>query len=243
MLMKTLPVYLDAVQHTPLHRCATCVTRGSALFGSLDERGLDHVQLRIDSLEIGPDEPIYARGQPGNAVYTVRSGIVRFERATEGGERRIVRLAGPGDLIGMESILSQPYIDDAFACTQVQLCRIPRHTVEDLGENDALSPRELMLRWQRALDDAETWVAELAMGPVRRRLLRLLAKLGQYADEDGMVWLPRREEMGAMLNMAVETASRQISRLRREGVLQAIPPRAARLNMRALEQALRSADA
>ena len=71
--------------------------RSSALFGVLDDEGLDHIHTRIASLEVAPDQPVYERGGAGTAVYTVRGGIVRFERFTERGDRRIVRLAGRGD--------------------------------------------------------------------------------------------------------------------------------------------------
>ena len=54
--------------------------------------------------------------------------------------------------------------------------------------------------WQVALDAAESWVADLWTGPARHRLLRLLLRLHQHADADGMIWLPRRDEIGAMLD-------------------------------------------
>ena len=38
-------------------------------------------------------------------------------------------------------------------------------------------------------------------------------------DGDGLVWLPSRQEMSAMLGMTVETASRLVSALKREGAV------------------------
>jgi CRP/FNR family transcriptional regulator, anaerobic regulatory protein len=98
-------------------------------------------------------------------------------------------------------------------------------------------------RWQLALENAETWAADLATGPARRRLLQLMRKLGEHADDEGRIWLPRRDEIGAMLDMTVETASRLVSRLRREGVIELLAPRAARLDDKALREALRQQDA
>jgi CRP-like cAMP-binding protein len=176
-------------------------------------------------------------------VFTIRSGIVRFERATEAGDRRIVRLAGRGDLIGQEALLRRPYNDDAVACTPVQVCRIPRSLIDNLGETETPLLRELMQRWQSALTDAEAWVADLAMGPSRRRLLRLLVKLAEHAGESGSVWLPRRDEIGAMLDMTLETASRLISQCRREGVLELKGLREVKLDKDRLLEAVRLQDA
>ena len=72
--------------------------------------------------------------------------------------------AGRGDLIGPEVLLRRPYADDAVACTPAQLCRIPAHLVDGLCSQNPALVRELMLRWQRALEDSEAWLAELATG-------------------------------------------------------------------------------
>lgn len=241
--MAIVPLYRRDLRHPQAQACAACEVRGSALFGVLDDEGLDQIHTRIASLDVAPDQAVYERGGAAAAVFTVRAGIVRFERFTERGDRRIVRLAGRGDLIGQEALLQRPYADEAIACTPVQLCRIPRHLVDELGAAQGSLPRELMQRWQRALDAAESWVADLSTGPARRRLLRLLKRLAELSEPGGPVWLPRREEIGAMLDMTVETASRLISRLRREGVLELIPTRSARLDRAALERALRHEDA
>jgi CRP-like cAMP-binding protein len=217
--------------------------RHAALFGVLDAPALERIHALITALSFEPDQPIYGRGEPGAAVYTVRAGIVRFERVTEGGDRRIVRLAGRGDLIGQEALLPRAYADEAVACTPVQLCRIPRSLVDQIGASEPRLLRELMRRWQGALEEAEAWVADLATGAARRRVLKLLHKLDGHADEAGSFWLPRRDVMGAMLGMTVETCSRLISQLRREGVLEVLPPHAARLQRARLQAALAEQDA
>ena len=237
--MEFTPIYRLGARHPQAQACASCEVRSSALFGVLDEPGLDRIHTRIDSLALAAGEPVYGRGAAGLAVYTVREGLVRFERSTERGDRRIVRLAGRGDLIGQEALLARPYADEAVACTAVQLCRIPRGLVDTLAQGHHALPRELMLRWQVALDAAEAWVADLSTGPARDRLLRLLLRLHQYADAEGMIWLPRRDEIGAMLDLTVETGSRLISALRRQGVLDVVTRHRARVDVAALQQALR----
>lgn len=238
-----IPLYRQDQRHPQAQACAVCEVRSSALFGALDDAGLDRIHTHIASLSLEPDTPVYGRGSAGPAVYTVRSGVVRFERTTERGDRRIVRLAGRGDLIGQEALLQRPYADEAVTCTAVQLCRIPRTLVDDLAREGSGLPRELMLRWQTALDAAEAWVAELSTGRSRRRLLRLLLRLSDHADAEGVIWLPRREEIGAMLDMTIETASRLVSQLRREGVLKPVSAREARLDRARLQSALEAQDA
>ena len=243
MLMQTLPLYLQDERHPQARACMACEVRRSALFGALDAASLARIHADIATPHHAPDERLFSRGEPGLAVYTIRVGIVRFERVTEGGDRRIVRLAGRGDLIGQEALLQRPYADEAVACTEVQLCRIPRTLVHELGQAEGGLLTELMRRWQQALEQSEAWVADLTTGAARRRVLKLLALLGHHAEDDGRVWLPRRDDIGAMLDMTVETASRMVSRLRREGILDLLPPRHARLDRDRLAAAVADEDA
>ena len=200
---QTIAIYRKDSAHPQALACAACEVRSTALFGVLDDAGLDRIYTQIDSMTLAPDATVYDRGSAGLAVFTIREGLVRFERSSEHGDRRIVRIAGRGDLIGQEALLNRPYTDDAVACTEVHLCRIPRVLVDQLAQGRDTLPRELMLRWQKALDAAEAWVSDLSTGPARRRLLHLLRRLADHAGPDDAIWLPRRDEIGAMLDIDV----------------------------------------
>lgn len=241
--MSVLVLHRRRARHPQAAACAACEVRAAALFGALSDDGLDRIHAPIACQALPADASIFPGGTAGESVYTIRSGIVRFERFTERGDRRIVRLAGRGALIGLEALLQRPYLDEAIACTPVQLCRIPRALIDALDDRPSPLPRELLQRMQRTLDEAEAWIADLCSGPARRRLLRLLERLAHHGRSDGTIWMPRRDEIGAMLDMTVETASRLVSRLRREAVLELCGPRSARLNEPLLRLALRTADA
>ena len=219
--------------------CAACSVREFALFGALDDAGLNDIHYHIADLSLEPGESLYQGQAIGSAVFTVRSGVVRLERTTEAGQPRVLRLAGRADLIGQEALLGQSYAADAIACTPVQACRIPRVLIDELMTAHPEIARGLMKRWQRALDDADEWMTELSSGTARHRMLRLLLKLGETSETE-VVWLPSRQQMGAMLDMTLETASRLVSSLRREGVLEDAGAAQARLNMAALLAALKS---
>jgi len=236
--MHVIPIYRQDAGHSQARACAACELRSTALFGVLDDEGLDRIHTQIASITLSADSMVFERGTAGLAVFTIREGLMRFERSNEHGDRRIVRIAGPGDLIGLEALLQGPYADDAVACTELHLCRIPSTLVHQLSQGQHALPRELMQRWQRALDASESWVSELSTGPARRRILHLLVRLGAYADAHHTIWLPRREDIGAMLDMTFETASRLVSALRREGILTLGPGRSAVLDPESLQLAL-----
>jgi len=240
--LSLIQLYRQGVEHPQAQVCAQCGVRQFALFGALPDAELDRIHTHIADQPIAAGGMIYDLGQAPDAVYTVRSGVVRMERINERGDRCVVRLAGRGDLLGMEALLMQPYAAAAIACTEVQVCRIPRQLVAELSARQPAVVTRLMERWQHALGDAEEWLAELSVGPARRRMLRLLLKLSELAAPAPKLWLPSREDMGVMLNMTIETASRIVSALRRESVLLDVEGRRARIDAQALQAALRSAD-
>ena len=74
--------------------------------------------------------PIYAAGDPGQAVSAVRVGIVKLVMKIPGRESRIVRLLGRGATLGLEVLTGRPYPHTAGA-RATSLCRIPTPAVEE----------------------------------------------------------------------------------------------------------------
>lgn len=77
---------------------------------------------------------------------------------------------------------------------------------------------QLMHRWQRSVQQADAWLTSLSTGGAKARVARLLLLL---MDEGAATEceLLGREDMGAMLGVTTETASRIVAEFRREGIL------------------------
>ncbi|MFZ2990593.1 Crp/Fnr family transcriptional regulator [Ideonella sp.] len=166
-------------------------------------------------------------GRPLCRVYLVRSGILRFERVTTTGERCIVGLAGRRALLGMEAMLGLPSLDEVVACTTVRLFGVACSPDPDTLPLGWLRGRTALLSCHQSLRESRDWGCELTRGGARLRTLRLLNRLVMLAAPAGqhpVIWLPRRDEIAAMLDITLETASRQISALRREGVILTLSP-------------------
>jgi len=174
-------------------------------------------------LRVEPEQCVWRQGtRPRGELLLVRRGILRLQRVTPSGERRIVGLAGRGMLLGVEAWLGEAHADDLIACTPVDLHRVLCRDAEHALMARPRRYRRLLRHWHHDLSEAQHWAAELLQGPARQRtlgLLRRLMRLSRRPGHDATVWLPRRLDMGAMLGLTEETVSRQISALRREGVL------------------------
>lgn len=198
--------------------CQACGIRESALFGRLEEGDLTLVHDAVQQCLHEPEDLLYRLGDPAEAVYTIRSGWVKLVRYLPDGSYRIVRIARAGDVLGLEGVLSQPHLHDAIVLQPSQICRIPVNVLKELSENTPELHRSMMERWHRALTEADDWLTELSTGAARHRVMRLLLRL---ADENGQGRGPllSRKDMGAVLGVTTESASRAVAELKRAGLL------------------------
>ncbi len=195
-------------------RCKHCAIRHLALFADLVHEDFDRIHHPIDSIDYEPGSRLYMQGEEMPFVYTVRSGLVKLVQHLPNGDYRIVRMLRQGDLAGLESLNGAPASHDAETMDHVQVCRIPRSVIASLRRDTPRLHDALMQRWHRALTGADDWITRLSTGNARQRVARLLLQLDQSSGDDSF-FLPTREDMGAMLGITTESASKVTAEFRR----------------------------
>lgn len=192
------------------------------LFSGLEESDFDLLLEPIDNLRYPVKCDFYAQGEQGETVYSIRRGLVKLTQTLPDGTQRIVRLLGPGALVGLESLLDEPYRHSVSALQEVEVCRISTATLQQLEQEKLWLSQKLMQHWERHLEYADRWISELSSGSARARTLRLLALLLEMiGDEEGRLQLFGYEDMAAIIGATRETFSRMVGELRDEGVIQA----------------------
>lgn len=136
------------------------------------------------------------------------------------GSYRIIRLLYQGDLAGIETLNGTPYLHHAIALQNTEVCRIPVADIEHLIQKSPHLYRQLTLRWQKVQSEAKIWLAELTVGSSKQRVANLLLYLASQNNTDASFYLPAREDIGAILAITTETASRIIAEFKRLGLLQ-----------------------
>jgi CRP-like cAMP-binding protein len=198
--------------------CRQCTLRESALFAGLKEDDFEKIHQPIDQFVLQPGQALYHAGETGDRLYTIRSGIVKLVQYLPDGSQRIVRLVKSADVTGLEALVGKPYEHDAIVLQATEVCCLPVRTVQLLGQDNPQLHVELLHRWQRALSEADAWLTELSTGPARERVARLLLRLVRE-QETPECTLFGREDLGAMLGITTETASRTIAEFKRQGIL------------------------
>jgi CRP/FNR family transcriptional regulator, anaerobic regulatory protein len=198
--------------------CLNCALRTSVLFSGLQEADFEHIHEPIDQFTLKPGAHLYLAGDTGEYLFTVRSGMLKLVQYLPDGSQRIVRIVRSTDVLGLESLLDDRYQHDAIALHATEVCRFPARLVRELGRANPSLHRELMARWQRALTEADAWLTELSTGSARQRVARLLLRLVRDRETSECP-LFSREDMGAMLGVTTETASRTIAEFKRQSLL------------------------
>ncbi|HFD79118.1 MAG TPA: Crp/Fnr family transcriptional regulator [Gammaproteobacteria bacterium] len=216
-------------------RCKNCAIRHLVLFSDLSHQDFDRIHQPIDDLEYEPGTRLYHQGEELRYVYTVRSGLIKLVQHLPNGTQRIVRLLRQGDLAGLEGLGGQVADHDAVTLDHASVCRIPVPVIRDLQRETPNLHDSLMRRWQKALSGADNWITRLSTGNARQRVARLLLLLDEASTDDSF-FLPTREDMGAMLGITTESASKVTADFRRRGWLKPLGGHRAWIDARALQE-------
>jgi CRP/FNR family transcriptional regulator, anaerobic regulatory protein len=197
-------------------QCQNCAIRNLVLFADLEESDFSLIHIPIDEIDLEVGETLYSAGSKGEYLYTIRSGLLKLVQYLPDGVQRTVRLLKPSTTAGLEVTLGRSYEHAAIALQPTAVCRIPHQVVERLSRETPRLHGQLMHRWYEALRQADDWLTELSTGKAVQRLARLLIRL---VEPDGTVTLFSREDLGAMLGITTEHASRTVAELKRHDAI------------------------
>lgn len=176
---------------------------------------------------------VYKKGQvlfhEGNrplGVYCVKAGKIKIYKMGTDGREQIVRLAGPGDLVGYRAFLGEEhYTCTATTLEDSQVCFVDRNSFQKvLRDNQDLSSNLIGLLSQE-LREAENMIRDMAQKSVRERLAEALIVLKNKfgmdeSDPHCLSAKMSREEIASFVGTATETAIRLLSELKDEGVIE-----------------------
>jgi CRP/FNR family transcriptional regulator len=201
--------------------CRNCAVRGSVLFANLRESDFDRIHQPIEQFILPPGSSLYRAGDKAEFLFTIRKGSVKLVQYLPDGGQRIVRLLRATDLTGLEALVEESYRHDAVILQETEVCRLPIQVVKNVAEENPKLYQDLLARWHRALSEADAWITELSTGSAKQRVARLLLRV-MNSNGNNRSRLFSREDMGAMLAITTETASRVIADFKRQGLIRGV---------------------
>jgi len=208
-------------------KCADCPIRHRAVCSKCEPDELAVLERMKAYRTYAPGEVIVWAETRITHLGSIVTGVASINRTMEDGRFQLVGLLLPSDFIGRPG--RETVIYDIVAVTEVTVCQFGKPEFEKLlATSPAVGSRLLELTLDE-LDAAREWMLLLGRKTAREKVSTFIAMVARrtMAGRDGTpgngmtVVLPlTRTSMADFLGLTVETASRQISWLKREGIIE-----------------------
>ena len=205
--------------------CSECPIRHRAVCARCEPDELQRLEEMKFYRTYEAGQSVAWAGDKMDFVASVVSGAATLTQTMEDGRRQMVGLLLPSDFVGRPGRSDLRY--DVVAVTDLVMCCFRKAPFEKLMETTPHVAERLLEMTLDELDAAREWMLVLGRKTAREKIASLLAI---FARRDAVITpgdtravrfdLPlTREAMADYLGLTLETVSRQISALKRDGVI------------------------
>jgi CRP/FNR family transcriptional regulator len=202
--------------------CRSCQARHGVVCGALSNSQLRELGRHSLRRTVGAGCEIIAQGSESSSYSNIMRGVVKLCKVMPDGRQQIVGLQFAPDFVGRpfvrESTLS------AEAATDAEICFFPRNLLDRMISEAPELQRSLHDQALKELDAAREWMLTLGRRTAGEKVASLLYLIATHAEPQTATStdfdLPlSRAEIADFLGMTIETVSRQMTRLRKSGVI------------------------
>jgi CRP/FNR family cyclic AMP-dependent transcriptional regulator len=236
--MKT-PYGLEVIEN-----CLTCPLHKDRLFCNLAPAAL----AGLDAISFSATYPkgaiLFVEGQEPRGVFVICNGRVKLSASSASGKSLILRIADPGELIGLPGTISgRPYEATAVAQEPIQANFIPRKPFLEF----LCAHGEVALRVAEALSDIyyATYREVRCLGltgSVEEKLASFLLDFAaRHASDNGqtrVVLTLTHEEIAEIIGSSRETVTRLFAEFKRKGLVQVLGSTLVLADKRGLQELL-----
>lgn len=184
---------------------------------------------RLDAIigrrrKVAKDTHLYRIGDKFTNLYDIRLGHFKTFQVSPSGEQQVTGFQMAGELLGMDAISTEDHHCDAIALEDSEVCEIPFTRLEELFG----SIPSLLHHFHRMMSQEITREQNvmLLLGNMRaeQRFAAFLTNLSSryaargYSSTTFQLRMSR-EEIGNYLGLTIESISRLLSRLKKQGLL------------------------
>lgn len=209
-----------------IESCLTCPLVKERIFCDLPSPVLAALDAISSSATYPKDAILFVEGQEPRGVFVLCNGRVKLSTTSADGKSIIVRIAEPGELVGLAGTLSgKAYELTAEALEPLQANFIPRvaflHFLREHGEA-AVRVAEILSKIYHAtlLEVRYLGFSSSTAEKLARFLLDLPATPGQNNGHVRAILTLTHKEIGEMIGASRETVTRLFANFKREGLVE-----------------------
>lgn len=206
--------------------CSDCPIRHRAVCAKCDSDELELLEDIKYYRSFSAGQTVMWAGDHMDFVASVVSGVATLTQTMEDGRTQMVGLLLPSDFVGRPGRGAAAYT--VTATTDLVMCCFRRKPFEDMINTTPHIAHRLLEMTLDELDAAREWMLVLGRKTAREKIASLLsiiarrdALVGTTTPGKELVFdLPlTREAMADYLGLTLETVSRQMSALKRDGII------------------------
>ena len=208
--------------------CDTCVVRNRAICSSLDGEELKTLNNIGRRRVLAPGESLMWEGEDSVLVANVIDGVLKLSTGTEDGREQIVGVVYPSDFIGRPFGATSGH--GVTALTEAKVCVFSRKDFDAFAREHPSLEHKLLQRTLAELDRTRRWMLLLGRKSAGEKVASFLLEMSERLVQPGCVDAPdlplrhfalpfSRQQVADVLGLTIETVSRQLTRLRQEGVI------------------------
>lgn len=205
--------------------CAACDQMRSGWLCSLGNSIQSEMELGTSAIFLPPQTTVFNQGDDARCAYVVCNGYVKLSVGRPGERRTVVRVAGPGTMLGLYAVLNHGVHEvsaESLTATQIQPVERSRFLQYLMTHEEAQmrATQCLGFEYRFALQSTcRIAGAESVAARLGRLVLDLAQQIGSLGA-DGKLSFPQlltHEEMASMAVTTRETVTRTLGQFRKKG--------------------------
>ena len=203
--------------------CRACEARHRGICGALGPSQLAQLARHTKRQELPPGAELLAAGERPERYANILRGVVKLSKVMSDGRQQIVGLQFAPDFLGRP--FSERSSVGAETADTVRICTFPRAALEAMILRSPELGRRLHEQALRDLDEARDWMLTLGRKTASEKVASFLLLVARHVDREtggraATFDIPLgRSDIADFLGLTVETVSRQLTRLRKAGVI------------------------
>ena len=207
--------------------CQACEARHKGICGALDADQLVQLNKHSSQRSIQAGAELVGEEEEFTTFSNVLKGVVKLTKTMSDGRQQIVGLQFAPDFLG------RPFDESsrvsAEAGSPVSLCIFPKTALEAMIREQPELEHKLHVQALRELDEAREWMLTLGRKTAAEKVASFLHMIARNIDpeQDGEESDSRtfdlpltRADIADFLGLTIETVSRQLTRLRKAGIIE-----------------------
>ncbi len=164
---------------------------------------------------------IFREGNRPFGAYCIVSGSVKMYRLTDEGREQIIRILGPGEMLGLASLFSEEtYSCSAEALDTTTVCFLEKNALLPLLAKNPTVALNSIKKIGQELVHAEKRIYDFAMKSADERLAETLLEFSTRYTRNAEFELPlSRKELAEYIGTAPETITRLLTQFHNQKVI------------------------